>query len=82
MKEKDMKFMSDADVELEMAELSESEYVKLARKEQRLKYKYRQKLYMLRHLDKRGRELASQGITLDTIAELINKLDKEEQNDD
>ena len=78
MKEKDLKLMSDDEVELEIAELRESEYVKLARKESRLKYKYRQKLYALRHLDKRGRELARQGITLETIEEMMSQLDNEE----
>lgn len=55
----------------EIQRLKESEHVKLARKEQRLKYKQRQYLYILRNLEKRGKLLAAQGITLDNLEEMI-----------
>ena len=63
--------LTDAEVEVEIRRLSESEYVKLARKEQRLKYQFRQKLYTLRSLEKRGKKLADEGITLDNMAEKL-----------
>ena len=66
-------WLTDEEVEEEINKLQESEYVKLARKEVRLKYKRRQKLYSLRTLEKRGKHLAAEGITLETIEELILK---------
>lgn len=71
-------FLTDEDVEKELEELKASPYVQLARREQRLKYKYRQQLYTLRNLDKRGRELADIGITLDKLDEYLESLEKEE----
>ena len=44
-------FLTDEDVERELEELKASPYVQLARREQRLKYKYRQQLYTLRNLE-------------------------------
>lgn len=71
-------YVTDEEVEKELNELKESPYVKLARREDYLKNKYRKQLYKLRCLDKRGRELASQGITLDTIEEQIEQIEQEE----
>lgn len=53
--------LTDEQVELEIARLKDSEYVKLAR---RYRDRRRQVLYKLRHLEKKGRELAAQGYTL------------------
>ena len=72
-------FITDAAVEKELEQLKASPYVQLARREQRLKYKYRQQLYSLRNLEKRGKELAAIGITIDTIDECLEDLEKEEQ---
>lgn len=72
-------FITDEAVEKELEELKASPYVQLARREQRLKYKYRQQLYTLRNLEKRGRELAAIGITVDTIDECLEDLEKEEE---
>lgn len=71
-------YISDEEVEKELNELRESPYVKLARRENYLKNKCRQQLYTLRCLEKRGRELASQGITIDTINEQIEQIEQEE----
>jgi len=60
-------FLTDEAVEKEIERLSESEAVKLARRELRLKYKRRQTLYTLRALEKRGKELAEAGITMENI---------------
>ena len=74
-------FITDAEVEKELEELKASPFVALARREQRLKYKYRQQLYQLRNLDKRGRELAAIGITIDTIDEQLDVLEKLQAQD-
>ena len=55
----------------EIERLKASEHVKLARKEQRLKYKQRQFLYQLRNLEKRGKALAAQGYTLQNLEAMI-----------
>ena len=55
------KFLTDEMVEQEIARLTESPYVKLARAEQRIKYRRRQYLYQLRDLEKRGKKLDSEG---------------------
>ena len=54
--------MTDADVELEIARLKESEAVKLAQKERQFKYRRRQYMYTLRWYEKRGKELIAQGV--------------------
>lgn len=60
-------FLTDEAVESEIARLTNTPAVKLARREQRLKYKRRQQLYVLRALEKRGKELAAAGITIENI---------------
>lgn len=55
------KWLTDEMVEEEIARLSQSPYVKLARAEQRIKYRRRQYLYQLRDLEKRGKKLESEG---------------------
>ena len=64
-------FLTDEAVELEIARLTVSPAVKLARKELRLKYKRRQQLYQLRNLEKRGKELAEAGITIENIEAMM-----------
>jgi hypothetical protein len=75
-------FSTDEHIERELNELKQSPYVALARREQRLKYKQRQQLYTLRNLEKRGRELAAIGITVDTIDEHLEALEREEVEQD
>lgn len=60
-------FLTDQQVEQEIARLLDSEEVKLAKKEQRILYKRRQYMYQLRSMEKRGYELADKGITIDNI---------------
>lgn len=55
------KWLTDEMVEEEIARLTESPYVKLARAEQRIKYRRRQYLYQLRDLEKRGKKLQDEG---------------------
>ncbi len=61
----------------EIERLKASEHVKLARKEQRLKYKQRQFLYQLRNLEKRGKVLAAQGFTLENLEAMIAQAEAE-----
>lgn len=63
------KWLTDEMVEEEIARLSQSPYVKLARAEQRIKYRRRQYLYQLRDLEKRGKKLESEGFNLDAEEE-------------
>lgn len=61
--------MTDEQVEQEITRLQESELVKLAKKEERIKMRRRQAMYNLRFLERRGRQLAAEGYTLENIAE-------------
>lgn len=63
-------FLTDEEVEVEIERLRQSPLVKLARKEQRIRYQRRQVLYNLRALEKKGQELASAGITMALLQEL------------
>lgn len=56
--------LTDEMVESEIARLTKTEAVKLARREQRIKYRRRQQLYTLRALEKRGKQLMAQGVTM------------------
>ena len=59
--------LTDEQVELEIARLTASPYVALAKAEQRIKYRRRQYMYQLRSLEKRGKELEKLGITVETM---------------
>lgn len=62
--------------EKELEELRKSPYVKLAKREQNLIYKRKQYLYGLRNLEKRGKELAKNGVTAETLAQYIAEMDE------
>lgn len=64
--------LTDADVELEIARLTDDEHVKLAREEAKIKYRRRQYMYQLRWLEKRGRELEEQGFTIENMEARMN----------
>ena len=71
-------FLTDKQVEEEIERLLNSDEVKLAKKEMRIKYKRRQYLYQLRNFERRGKELKEYGITLDNIDDLFEaSLDEE-----
>ena len=61
--------LTDEQDELENERLLNSDDVKLAKKETRIKLRRRQYMYSLRTMEKRGKELSKQGITLDNIEE-------------
>ena len=74
-------FLTDEMVDEEIQRLNASSYVKLARAEQRMKYRKRQYLYTLRQLDKRGRELEKAGYTLENIEALAYEVEDAENED-
>lgn len=71
-------FPTDIDVEIEIERLSGSEYVKLARREKYLQNKRRQHMYTLRCLERRGRELAKAGVTLESLNAQLQEMEGEE----
>lgn len=56
---------TDDDIEQEIARLKDSYYVKLAKKEGRRQYAYQLRVY-----EKKGKELAAQGVTIESLDEL------------
>lgn len=68
--------------EKEIEALNNSPFVKLARKAQRNMYMSRQRVYQLRWLDKRGRELAESGITMEMLQEQAKALRDDMKYDD
>lgn len=71
-------FATDEEVEREIERLTDSEYVKLARRVRQLKNKRRQRMYMLRSLEAKGKALASKGYTLETVEKMLADLDDQE----
>ena len=72
-------FLTDEQVEKEIAKLLKSPHVKLAKKEERIRYKRRQYLYCLRNYEKKGKELAKSGITMEMLDNLGKESDGDEQ---
>jgi hypothetical protein len=70
------KKLTDEQIELEIERLSNSPLVKLARKEERIRFKQRQKYYLLKCYEKKGKALADAGVTM----EMLEKIDKELSN--
>lgn len=66
--------LSDEDVEREIDRLLNDDFVKLAKKEERVRYRRRQYLYKLRSYENKGKELAASGITM----EMLNGLESDE----
>lgn len=64
-------FLTDAQVEEEIARLTNSPYVKLAREQERIKYQRRQYLYKLRDLEKKGKALYDKGIDADDFEKIV-----------
>lgn len=65
--------LTDAQVEQEIKKLQQSPMVKLAKREEQIRYRRRQYLYCLRQYEKKGKELADAGITI----EILEQMDKE-----
>lgn len=62
--------MNDDEVEAEIARLQNSPHVKLAKKEERIRYRRRQYMYTLRMYEKKGKQLESAGITMESLETL------------
>lgn len=65
-------WLTDEQVEKEIESLRKSEYVKLAKKETAIRYRRRQYLYGLRQLEKKGKELADAGVTIELLEAMDN----------
>lgn len=59
--------MTDEQVEQEIENLRKSPYVKLAKKAEYIRNQRRQRMYMLRYYDKKGRAMAEVGITMEML---------------
>ena len=62
---------TDSEVELEILRLNNTEAVKLAQKEIRIKNKRRCYMAQLRSLEKRGKQLMQMGITAENIESVL-----------
>lgn len=69
--------LTDEEVEKEIERLNASEAVALARREARLKYRRRQRLYQLRDLEKKGKALMAAGITREILDEMYRSCDED-----
>ena len=76
------RFLTDEAVEEEIARLQASPLVKLARREQQIRYRRRQYMYQLRQFEKRGRQLAADGITLETLRTMAVEIEEGGELDD
>lgn len=74
--------MTDEMVEEEILRLQQSHHVKLARKEERIRYARRQYMYTLRMYEKKGKQLEADGITLESLANMGCECEMEEYEND
>lgn len=63
--------MTDEQVEKEIERLQESDLVKLAKREEYVRNRRRQYLYSLRSYEKKGKELAKSGITMEVLDSML-----------
>lgn len=66
-------FLTDEQVENEIERLKNSDFVKLAKKDELIRYRRRQYLYKLRGYEKKGKELAKSGITIEILESMDNE---------
>jgi hypothetical protein len=66
--------LTDKQVEQEIEKLKNSPYVKLARKEEQIRYRRRKYLYTLRQYERMGKELESSGITLEVLEQMEKEM--------
>lgn len=77
--------LKDEEVKVEIIRLRQSEYVKLAQKEEKIKKEHRNRIYRvqfmekLQYLEYKGKRLAEQGYTLDNIAERMGEENDEKE---
>ena len=65
-------FITDEMVEDEITRLQSSPLVKLARKEERIRNQRRQYMYQLRMYEKKGKQLAQDGVTMESLEAMSN----------
>ncbi len=65
------KILTDEQVEQEIERLLDSDMVKLAKKEEYVRNRRRQYLYCLRSYEKKGKELAESGITMEVLDSML-----------
>lgn len=70
--------LTDEQVEKEIERLLSSPLVKLAKKEQRIRFRRRQYLYQLRGYEKKGKELEAAGITMEILDALDDEMNESE----
>ena len=70
-------WLNDEQVEAEIEKLKKSDFVKLAKKEEQIRYRRIQYLYGLRQYEKKGKELAEAGITIEMLEKMDNEGDRE-----
>lgn len=63
-------YITDAQVEAEIGRLLESPFVKLAKKEEAIRYRRRQYMYALRTYERKGKALAEQGVTMESLLDI------------
>lgn len=68
--------LTDAQVEKEIERLLKSPHVKLAKKEERIRLRRRQYLYQLKSYEKKGKELAESGITLEVLEAMAKECEE------
>ena len=59
--------LTDLQVEDEIRRLLDSHHVKLAKKEEAIRYRRRQYMYQLRSLEKKGKQLEAMGVTMENL---------------
>ena len=69
-------FLTDEAVEEEIARLLASPLVKLAKREEAIRYRRRQYMYTLRSYEKKGKALSAQGVTLASLEELSDDIEE------
>ena len=71
--------LTDEQVEEEIARLQASPLVKLARKEEYIRNRRRQYMYTLRMYEKKGAQLAADGVTLESLARMDEEIELAEE---
>ena len=74
-------YFNDEEVEREIERLKGSEFVKLAKREQAIRCRRRQYMYSLRNLERKGRQLAASGITMEALDKLDADTREGEEHD-
>lgn len=71
-------YLTDEQVEKEIERLQDSEMVRLAKREEYVRNRRRQYLYSLRSYEKKGKELAESGITMDVLDSMLKGCSNDE----